>query len=111
LGLKRKTSGRECFCVSLHALSPSVVLPNVVVIMLDPYTLPVDVPLMVTGHVRNPQEPWNRVTCRFSGVAVQFHEGGFSGLVQTTVDSKLNQFEIGWSEFVTVFRGTENTAG
>src|SRR6266849_934150 len=70
LSLKRKTLGRECFCASLHALSPSLLLPNVVVVVFDPYTLPVDVPFVVAGHVLNPQEPWNRVTCRFSGVAV-----------------------------------------
>jgi hypothetical protein len=110
LGLKGKTAGRECFCVRLHALSPSVLLPNVMVVMLDPHTFPIDVPLMVAGHVLNPKEPWNRVTCGFSGVTVQFHKGGFACLVQLAVDRKLYQCEIGRGQFLTVFRGAENIA-
>ena len=81
--------GRECFCISFHVLTPSLLPPMIVIEMLDAYTLPVDVALVIARHMLDPQEPRNGITFRLGGIAVQFHEGGFAGLIQKTIDCKL----------------------
>jgi hypothetical protein len=43
--------GRECLCISFHALTPSLLPPMIVIEMLDAYTFPVDVALVIAGDM------------------------------------------------------------
>ena len=97
----------ECLGISFHPLTPSLLLPMIVIEMLDAYTLPVDVALVIARHMLDPEEPRNGITFRLGGVAVQFHEGGFAGLIQNTIDCKLQQFEIRRGQFIAIFGSGE----
>jgi hypothetical protein len=100
----------ECLGISFHALTPSLLPPMIVIEVLDAYTFPLDVALVIARHMLDPEEPRNGVTSRLGGIAVQFHEGRFAGLIQKTIDRKLQQFEIRRGQLIAIFGSAENVA-